>query len=101
MGAVDGGATALILSCGLVGILFSAIQWRKIAAISLTADGNEAGFRLLADSASQAKLLEIYEAIKEGANGFLMQECTCEARRGAARRARVAAGLRRVYVNGL
>ncbi len=73
---MDGGATALILCCGLVGMLFSAFQWRKISAISLTADGNEAGFRLLADSASQAKLLEIYEAIKEGANGFLMQECT-------------------------
>mmetsp|Transcript_9526 Transcript_9526/g.12368 ORF Transcript_9526/g.12368 Transcript_9526/m.12368 type:complete len:771 (-) Transcript_9526:124-2436(-) len=80
-GEIDGGSTALIVTAGVVGILFAVYLYRLIASISLgssqtgSLNGEQgANFHLLADGESNRKLIEIYEAIREGADSFLFAE---------------------------
>lgn len=75
LGAPDAGTTTLLVIAGVVGIIFSIYQFRVIASIGLGEDGESSeGFKLLQDTDSQAKLLEVYHAIREGADSFLFAE---------------------------
>lgn len=97
-GEIEVGATVFILVAGITGLLFAFYLFRVVASIRYVAirlpqanrapllsigtsqgsvNGNaEASdsFRLLADGESNRKLIEIYDAIREGADSFLFAE---------------------------
>jgi hypothetical protein len=66
-----------ICASGIIGILFAAFQFRKVAQISLThgPSGNQAPL-VTSLGIDTTRLLEIYEAIREGADSFLLAEYT-------------------------
>jgi len=75
-GATDG----FIIASGVIGILFSLYQFRLVSRISLTdristapGGGNQAP---LVGGIDTTRLIEIYEAIREGADSFLFAEYT-------------------------
>jgi len=71
---VDMGISVFILVAGGIGILFALLQFHLIRKTKLVSSGDDNSFRLLADSDSQARLVEIYDAIREGADSFLFAE---------------------------
>ncbi|GBG26715.1 Pyrophosphate-energized vacuolar membrane proton pump [Hondaea fermentalgiana] len=74
-GSVDVGTSVLILASGVVGMIFAYIQFRMVAAVKLDeSSSSDNSFRLLADGDASARMLEIYNAIREGADSFLFAE---------------------------
>lgn len=75
MSSIDVATTSFIIAAGAIGILFAVYQFFLIRKIKLeSTPGNDNSFRLLGDGDSQTRLVEIYEAIREGADSFLMAE---------------------------
>jgi H(+)-translocating pyrophosphatase len=74
-GKLDGAVTAMVIIPGLFGLLFALYQYRKVAAIKLDNADNMMG-ALLANQGDDRlnRLVEIYEAIREGADSFLKAE---------------------------
>jgi len=65
----------MIVAAGVIGLLFSLYQFWKVASIKLTVSGaavNDSA-KLLGGESSH-RLIEIYNAIREGADSFLMAE---------------------------
>lgn len=75
MSSVDVGTTVFILACGAVGLVFAVYQFIQIRKIKLTSDGaDDNSFRLLGEGEASSRLIEIYNAIREGADSFLFAE---------------------------
>lgn len=71
-GATQTGTTVFLVLSGVIGVLFAAFQFWRVAKIELGEKGNNVNTELLRPEAS--KLLTIYEAIRDGADSFLMAE---------------------------
>ena len=74
----DGGAAALVIVCGVIGLLFAYFQFSKVSQIRLdvtmTTGGLASQAETGADNDAGAKLIDIYNAIREGADSFLIAE---------------------------
>lgn len=75
---VSSGATMFIVIAVLTGILFALFQMAQVRKISLVPRGGSGGIGdrsgLLRESDSSSKIVMIYNAIRQGADGFLFAE---------------------------
>ena len=70
-----------VLFCGLFGIAFSVFLFHKVAPVSLKRDGDASSIKTFkrmtgenVQEKSSERILEIYDAIREGAKAFLHAE---------------------------
>mmetsp|Transcript_8190 Transcript_8190/g.15146 ORF Transcript_8190/g.15146 Transcript_8190/m.15146 type:complete len:777 (+) Transcript_8190:117-2447(+) len=76
LGETDTATSVFLFVCGAIGILFSIYQFKQVAKINLdNAGGADNSVHLLGgDADSNERLLEIYNAIRQGADSFLFAE---------------------------